>query len=50
MKAKAPLPEVEEIRKVARLGQPVMNKLTVGEWLTEWIGCAWRTCMPCSPP
>ncbi len=38
LKAKAPLPEVEEIRKAARLGQPVLNKLTVGEWLTEWIG------------
>ncbi|OLE24832.1 MAG: hypothetical protein AUG49_12390 [Catenulispora sp. 13_1_20CM_3_70_7] len=38
LKARAPLPEVEEIRKAARLGQPVMNKLTVGEWLSEWIG------------
>lgn len=38
LKTKSRLPEVEEIRKTARLGQPVLNKVTVADWLTEWIG------------
>ncbi|GAA2021078.1 tyrosine-type recombinase/integrase [Catenulispora yoronensis] len=42
LKDKAPLPELEEIRKAAKLGQPVLHKLTVGEWLTEWIGAKGR--------
>lgn len=42
LKEKAPLPQLEEVRKAARLGQPVLHKLTVEQWLTQWVAAKGR--------
>lgn len=34
---KAPLPDVEEIRRRLTSGQDLQNRLTVGEWLDQWL-------------
>lgn len=37
LKAKAPLPDEEELRKKLALGQQIETALTVGQYLTEWL-------------
>lgn len=37
LKERRPLPSVEEIRQAANLGIPIINKITVAEWLTQWL-------------
>jgi len=34
---KAPVPEVEETRRRLASGQDLLNRLTVGEWLDQWL-------------
>lgn len=34
---KAPLPDLAETRRRFRAGQPLTSKLTVGDWLDEWL-------------
>nr|BEK66631.1 tyrosine-type recombinase/integrase [Kitasatospora purpeofusca] len=34
---KAPLPDVEETRRRLASGQDLQNRLTVGEWLDQWL-------------
>ncbi|NUP48485.1 MAG: site-specific integrase [Catenulispora sp.] len=37
LKDRRELPSAEEIRQAAKLGIPIINKITVAEWLTEWL-------------
>ncbi|MFL6115277.1 MAG: tyrosine-type recombinase/integrase [Catenulispora sp.] len=37
VKARAPLPDLAELRLAARVGQPIANKTTVEQWLTDWL-------------
>ncbi|WP_370382256.1 tyrosine-type recombinase/integrase [Catenulispora sp. GAS73] len=37
LKAHRPLPSVEELRSATRLGTPIIAKITVDQWLTEWL-------------
>lgn len=34
---KAPLPDVDETRRRLSSGQDLQNRLTVGEWLDQWL-------------
>ncbi|MBV9024289.1 MAG: site-specific integrase, partial [Streptomycetaceae bacterium] len=34
---KAPLPDVEETRRRLKSGQDLIGRLTVGEWLDQWL-------------
>jgi integrase len=37
IRAKRPLPDLDELRGKLSLGQPVDSTLTVADWLTEWL-------------
>jgi integrase len=37
LKDRKALPNYDEIRKNLRTGQPIVDKMTTGEWLTQWL-------------
>ncbi|NUR27929.1 MAG: tyrosine-type recombinase/integrase [Catenulispora sp.] len=37
LKDRTPLPDAAELRTAAHVGQPIVNKTTVEQWLTDWL-------------
>lgn len=37
IKARAPLPDADDIRKRVRTGRPIESHVTVAQWLTDWL-------------
>ena len=46
LKAKAPLPDADDVRKRARTGRPLEVTFTVEQWLADWLRAKEKTLAP----